>query len=252
MNYTITKILTSETIGDSLFAINQNYQNLDEWLTSIQLSAQNFWIPLRDYYRTVSEALKEKTTLAEQLSSSWNSLTTTIETNSAKWLEPLIVFYPNIESSAVIDKNKISTWLNNNYIVYNSTVANSIPTYIENQKAYVYIMKKEASVPVNSVPLLSNSLNCTVNNVTVCTSCVTTYTGNVQCTNGDFNCAGNTSSCTECGTALCYYDQTGTPNYSPVIQAYLNINFNEVHEDSNITCLKYEVKDCEWRFVSQL
>lgn len=250
MSYTISKILTSETIGDSLEIINKNYENLDTWLTSIQLSAQNYWIPLRDYYTSISNILKQKTLESEEFENDWISLTTTIETNSAKWLEPLVLYYPNIED--VIDQDKVTNWLNTNYFVYNENIKNTLPVYIENQKAYVYILKKEYSTPINNVQRLTNQIFCSVNNVTVCTSCKTTYTGSVQCTNGDFDCSNNTSSCTECGTALCYYDQTNSYFYTPVIQAFLNVNFNEVHESSDITCFKYEVKDCEWRFVAQI
>ena len=200
MNYTISKILTSETIGDSLANINENYKNLDGWLSSIQLSAQNYWIPLRDYYASVSNTLKQKTLESETFENDWISATTTIESNSAKWLEPLVVFYPNVEDT--IDQDKVTEWLNANYFAYNESIQQSIPVYIENQKAYVYIMQREYSPEFNTVPTLTNTLFCTVDNVTVCTSCKTYYTGSVRCANGDFNCSGNTSSCTECGTAL--------------------------------------------------
>lgn len=257
MSYTITTILSTDTIGDSLVNVNDNYYNLDQWLTSIQLSATNYWIPLRNFYKNISTELKSNNIRGESNKSKWDSLATTVETNSAKWLEPVVVIYPNIvtpnqvnddNTLTVVCYNQVTEWFNENFDPAKNI--NESPLYVQGQKAIVYVIKQELSPALNIVNLLQNSGSCTTVDTSVCVYCENSYAGYVNCSNGDFSCGGTTG-CTQCVGVPCTYPQTGTRNYSPTIQAYLNINWNEIHESTNISCLNFEIQDCQWVYKSQ-
>lgn len=257
MNYTIYNNITSTlSIGDTLSTSNLNYLNLDEWVTNIQLSAQNFWIPLMNFYKSISTELKNNFIIAQTNKFKWDSFSTVVETNSTKWIEPLVVVYPNIlttedlnsdQSIKTIKYNQITDWFNTNFpiVVQNSTL------YVENQKAYVYILKQQYGDNINTIRLLQNNGSCSTSDIDVCTRCETKYQGYVWCSNGDFQCNGK-AACTQCNTLNCYYDQTGTDFYNPIIQAFLNINYQDIYELSDIDCLKFEIQNCQWQYITQI
>lgn len=258
MSYTIYSIPTSVPIGDALPYINANYITLDGWLSNLQLSADNIWKPLRDYYLTFSLEFSANMSKVNEYKGNWDSVVTTVQANSAKWLQPLTVVYPNVipvngvnpdDSITSEYYNHITLWLNTYFPVVSANTG--YPDFVQYQKAYIFVLKQNFATPVAKVDLLQNTINCYTVDFYICNYCTFNYTGQVYCTNGVFDCNTN-QSCTICGTSNCYYDQTGTKNYNPILQAYLNINFNDVRESTNITCLTYEVQNCQWSYVSQI
>jgi hypothetical protein len=258
MNYTFFNISTSHSIGDSLSTVNLNYDNLDNWVTSIQLSAQNFWKPLVNFYQVKGKLFKSAAAVGTLWKPSWDNCVTQITVNSSKWLEPTIIFYPTVLTSTDLLPNqnintntqtKITTWLNTNFA---STSKGSTPLYIQNQKAYVYILKQESATPINTVRLLQDTGSCSTNDVTVTTYCTNKYSGYVYCSNGDFNCDGQSNGCNQSATCPCRYPQTNAYTYNPIIQAYLNFNYTNTYESSNIECLVFEMQNCSWIYTTQL
>lgn len=256
MDYTFYNITTALSIGDALSSTNLNYLNIDEWVTNIQLSAQNIWIPLMDYYRSINTDLKTNLSTGQTNKSKWDDVSTTIETNSAKWIEPLVIVYPNIltindlnsdNSIKTTKYTQITNWFNTNFPV----ISGNVSLYIQNQKAYVYVLKQEYGNNINLIRLLQNNGSCKTSDVYACTRCQNNYSGYIWCSNGDFRCGGSTA-CTQCGTLNCYYDQTGTDFYNPIIQAFLNINYQDIHEASDIDCLKFEIQNCQWQYITQI
>lgn len=258
MSYTFYNIPSSYSIGDSLSTVNLNYEALDTWITSVQLSAQNLWKPLVNYYQVKNKLFKNAAAIGSLWKTSWDGCTSQVQINSAKWLEPVVVFYPNVLTSNDLlpdqsvkpeTYSKITSWLNTNF---SPTSSNNVTTYIQNQKAYVYALKQESATPISTVRLLQDTGSCSTNDVTVTTYCVNNYHGYVYCSNGDFNCEGQSNGCNQSATCTCNYDQTGTHYYNPVIQAYLNFKYTNTYESSKMPCLVFEVQNCAWRYTTQI
>jgi hypothetical protein len=258
MSYTFFNISSSFSIGDSLSTVNLNYENLDNWIASVQLSAQNLWKPLVNYYQVKQRILKASSDIGAQYKPSWDDCTTRVQVNSAKWLEPMVVFYPEVLTSIDLSSNQnitpttqssITNWINTNFATIPS---NGIPLYIQNQKAYVYMLKTQSDNPIKNVRYLQDTGACSTNDVTVTAYCTNVYSGYVYCSNGDMNCNGQSNGCNQSVTCPCRYIQTGSYNYNPVIAAYLNFDYTNTYESSDIICLLYEMQGCDWVYVRQL
>lgn len=255
MNYTFTTILSTDSIGDSLSSINNNYSQLDTWLNSIQLSAQNYWIPMMNLYNSIKSELYYNVDLANTNKPNWDSMTSLVNINSARWINPLVIIYPElieqidmVNNTITNDKfNKITDWLNNTY----SPITDKVQ-YVEKQKAYIYLIKKDNQQPVQIVKQLKDTANCYTVNQTQCVQCKTDLVGTVICSNGIVSCDGVSFTCQHCQSVPCYYEQTGTTTYNPSIEVWLNLKFQDLRESTNISCLIYQIKDCVWSFVNQI
>lgn len=120
MPYTFKPLLSSETIGDSLSAVNNNYYNLDVWTNSIITSAVMMWEPLIDYYNFYKSDWNQIVTLTRNNSAKWISMVTTVEANSAKWIEPITIFYPNFFPDPFTSENVVTVteFLKNAFPIY--------------------------------------------------------------------------------------------------------------------------------------
>lgn len=257
MSYSIKTISKYEAIGNSLSSINNNYENLDMWISQIQLSAINLWSPVRDFYKNKNVEFKANVTNSSANKNKWDDLTNIVQINSAKWIEPLVLFYPNvIETNQITENNtisvdgynKITNWFNTYFPVISTS---PLPLYVQNQKAYVYVLKREYGVKTQRVDTLQAPFNCKTAAVNVCLQCKNTYQGYIHCSNGDFNCDGQSVTCQQCSLHPCWYDQTGYEDYTTYMQAFLNISYQDTREQTNITCINYEVQGCNWVYISQ-
>jgi len=244
MSYTFIKILSTDSIGDSLSAVNSNYLNLDEYVTNtIQFSANNLWLPLKDYYKTMSGQFSTIVNQASSNKGKWDSCVSLVSQNSAKWIEPLVVFYANPVAS-IQNPADITNWLNTNFPPNENL-------YVENQKAYVNVIIQDTTV--NSMPpiLFANSTTCVTSDLNIAFNCSTSFTGTAACSNGNKACGGS-SPCTENVAEPCYYAQTGGHYYSPSIEATLYTSYTDISEDTNIHCLLYNMEGCVWNYVKQI
>jgi hypothetical protein len=257
MSYTITEINSALSIGDSLSTINLNSYNLDQWVTSIQTSAVNYWLPLMNYYKEINSTFKTNAQIGSSRKPFWDSNNTTVSQNSANWLEPLSVIYPQILPPNSFSQNntilisiytEVLNWLNTAFPV-NS--AGEI-LYVQNQNAYVYFFSQEQGTITDYITYLADSTNCTTQDTQICATCNTSWTGTAICSNGDFTCDGTVESCNQCAPVPCNYTQTNNHYYTPTLAAFLYTNFNEVHESPVITCLNFQVQNCQWTFISQI
>jgi hypothetical protein len=256
MNYSFTPVLLSDSIGDSRSTMNANYSAIDAWTTNIQLSAQNYWIPLMNYYNSVKSNLQNNINNGNLFKSNWDSMTTTVKTNSSRWIEPLILFYP--EKIKLKDLNgdqitnnkfqEINLWLSQKFSIIDE---HSNTLYVDNQKAYVYLIKEKNQNAIHSVKRLLQSASCYTTNQTQCVQCTTSLVGYVYCSNGNVNCSGSVS-CPHCETVPCYYLQTNNYKYDPKIEAWINLFYKDLAESTDISCLKYVVKNCNWNFLDQI
>lgn len=238
--YNFLNTKSSFHIGDSLYNINYNYNTLDTWTQNILLSAETLWQPLVDLFYGHKIDWENSLSLVQQYSAAWVSVSTTVETNSAFWIKPLSIFYPEIYS---IDTplNDISTtmetWLNQNFPVLSQDGVR--PNYIENQEAFVYVYSYIIRNTVKETETLRDSTVCKTQDGTVYATCKTEFSGKAFCSNGDLTCTGQSVSCNKKQYVECYYN---SPPEGPYITSdgYRTVSVPQepiqvVDEDGNVS-----------------
>jgi hypothetical protein len=232
MIYTVTTILSTETIGDSLSTVNQNYLNLDKRTTSISLSTEQNWLPLISLYENNKKTWGEVITLVHQYSARWLNATTTVETLSAHWNTPISIFYPEIFPSPFSPDNLLSVtnFVRTHFPIEDPTFIelpivlpdsiqpitprpqnyNPKPNYIEGQTLIIYSYTHTLLEDViNYNATLSDFTICATNPRTVSLKCVNTYTGWAPCNSGPFYCRTVSNGCWTSRNVNCRYD--GSP-----------------------------------------
>jgi hypothetical protein len=262
MNYTFTLLTSSDSIGDTLSAINQNYNNLENWITNIQLSADNFWKPFAEFYKGFTIELKPNIKKSNDSLDKWKSVSSTVETNSAKWIEPLIFYYPyiiNTNEQTTINVNgvvsttitqskltEITRWLNINFPV----IENNIISYVENQELVLHLFLKTVRVDFDRYQV-SDSTICSTSDTIASGPCTIRLSGNVSgCNKSSYNCGGS-HTCTISQRVGCTFPN-GAKNNSRSITANLNYSFNDEHEQEDILRLSFTVSNCSWVYKSKL
>ena len=256
MSTTVTQILSSDDIFSSLADINSVYLNFDTQLNNIQKIVDDQYQYIIDFYNENFQQLQESITLAQTLSSDWDSFQTTVSENSAKWLQPLTLIYPKINNYPFYESNlnEITNWLNSKFPVIDTNTNELL--FVENQKAIIscYMKHVYPKLSLNQYVFQPNTSQtlCSTSNPNVCVSCQTTYGGLVGCHQGLFNCQ-NTTYCTFCAPTHCSYKN---PPYIIIdslhaysrIEAYVKVSYQEISEDENIITIVFTVKNCQWIF----
>jgi hypothetical protein len=255
MNETLYTITTGDSIGDSLSAINQNYLVLDNLLTNIQLSATNYWIPMADYYEQRKDYWKIAARKIKDNFPLWQIASSTFETNSARWITPVISWYPCIvdyntaqQQPANLEK-LLKNWLDFFHPIF---VRNSpIPNYLDGQINIVYCFNYEQDIPTTQTYDLIDTTTCTTYDTTVCAYCARCYTG------GAGPCGVTCGGCTYCSSCIgqsCYfYDgQPSTKTKKSSIQASLDIKYANKYESIILNAYVFKVVNCAWTFQTTL
>jgi hypothetical protein len=250
-------LTTSSSIGNTLSTLNQNSYELDKLVSSIQLSAQKFWIPMAQYYEERKTFLKEATKEVASNFPRWQTASTTFEANSAKWITPITVFYPYTEGPniALYQPNVIQTrfknWLDVYYPIFRKT--SPLPYYVEGQRIIIYSFNLENSQAINSTFTLNDSTVCTSAPVRVCAYCSQCFTSYVPCQQGTFWCDGRGCSyCHRCGSLNCNFSKTNTTSKASYIRTHMIVNLANSHEKSEMNAFVFMVKDCQWVFEKTL
>lgn len=250
-------LTTANSIGNTLSALNDNSQKLDELIASIQLSAQKFWIPMAQYYENRKEFLKEATKEVALNYPRWQSASTTFENLSSAWLTPIIAFYPYTQevNLSVAQPNVLQTrfknWLDVYYPIFRRT--SPLPHYVEGQKIIIYSFNLENGTSVNTVLSLSDSTVCTTAPVSVCAFCSQCFSSYVPCQQGTFWCDGRGCSyCHRCGSLSCKFSKTNATSKASYIAANMNVNLANAYEKSEMNAYVFTVKDCQWVFEKTL
>lgn len=216
-------ILPSDTIGDSLSSVNLNYLNLELNTLTLQMSADEVWEPMYQFYEDFSGALKSAISASNAFSNKLDSAVTNVETNSSKWIKPLVYFYPTIFSPDYSVKSilqTVSAWVQENFPVIPasySTVDSSgnivyfsptQPDYVEGQNLFVYAHSWVVnSVSPPTATVLTDSTHCTTFSEFVCTHCSVCYYGGTYCgTDTWVDCGGRCVDCSQCENLHCYYN----------------------------------------------
>lgn len=254
MNNTLFKLISSESIGNTLSSLNSNYETMDVILTNIQTSAINLWLPMMKIYESKKNDWKTAAKEIKNKFPEWEYASTTFEENSAKWLTPIISWYPCIleykltqQNPSEVQEKKIS-WLNTQFPILNKSGS---PNYVETQKIIVYSLNYSQDIPTKEVFELFDGTMCTTSDQKVCSYCSKCYHGGgIQCNNGGFTCGG-CSNCSVCETVDCFFDN-GLTEKSSQIAASLTINYQNKYEQPEINAFVFKVEDCKWVFDSVL
>lgn len=249
MNYYIVPLSSTDIIGNSLSSVNYNYLKLEEWIFSIKLSSENLWEPFSEFYKNYFVDLKTNITKANGNIARWKDMSTLIEGNSSKWIEPLNVVYPNIIAKDFTITpsyiNTISIWLNTYFPV--KTINES--RYLEYHEAIVSVYTN-TTVNYSSSHVVSDSTTCVTSNTVATVPCKINYWGDTWCNGDKFNCSGSTS-CNISQTVNCTFPESQNKNSIRKITAKLNYNFADTQE-SDIIRLLFKLKDCKWDFITNV
>ena len=268
MSYTYRKILSSETIGDSLSAVNYNYLSLETETLVLKLSTDTLWIPMQQYYLQYGATIKDAVNTINTIAPALFDATTIVQNNSAGWIKPITIFYPNIFSSSDSNFtifNTISSWVQLSFpvipnpvdIIDNNTgtvktVLPSQPSYVQNQIMIVYAHTWGVNSNPSGTTILTDSTTCYSHDEKICVSCSICYYGGTFCGEDTWvDCGGNCTSCQTCGELSCNF---AAPPYTSIgdhvarssINANINIQYQDVGELQNLNAFVFSVQDCNW------
>lgn len=263
MSYTIEIINPSETIGDSLNTVNQNYTTLSDWVIDIQKLYDDKLSPLYEFYIKYSNRMDRTLTNIQNVSSDWRSFQTTVETESSRWLQPLSIWYPDLMTSPFEDSSlvQVKNWLVENFPIKN--LDDSV-NYVEGQEFIVNCYTYRIQQKINRIDYLIDSTPCRTSNTTIYAYCSDTWSAkSIVCNNGTFNCA-YTHNCKVGKESDCYYltpyyynptdvNPIGTVNTHATtgwsrITANVNSKYTDRFENANIKSISFRVIDCDWSF----
>jgi len=253
MAYSFFQITTTDSIGNTLSGLNQNYIDIESLLTNIQLSAINYWIPMSKIYESKKESWKSATEQIKDNYPLWVDMSTTFESNSSKWISPIVTWYPCILDDQTTENNNydlqedILNWIGINYPVLSDI--SSKPNYTESQIIIVYSLNYKQDTPTQQNYRLFDGTTCSTSNQNVCAHCSKCYhSGSVSCNNGDFWCSG-CSTCSKCDSVTCLFDNNAATKSSK-IAASIRIDYSNKYESNRLNALIFKVKNCEWVFES--
>jgi len=227
----------SDTIGDSLSAVNDAYNQLDLATTQIELSCNQLWKPFNEFYIENQSKWKSAVHTIQTLSSDWISFQTTVQNNSAQWLEPLTVIYPYSFPDYILSENlvEIVDWFNETFPVI--PLSATAPGYIEGQKAIVYSLTYYTTIAINETTILKDTAECTTFNQT--------WKGLIQCQYFTICAKGSSVNKNSSYDVIlnCYVPANQTKKTS---EKTLNVYFNNWYENRNLNALYLKVQNCKW------
>jgi hypothetical protein len=263
MSYLIKKIESAETIGNSLSTVNENYTILSNWIIDVQSLYNSTFLPLYNFYIKYSDRMNSVLTTIETLSGDWQSFQTTVETNSAKWLQPFSIWYPNLIPSPFNDSalSNVKNWLTTNFPIVNSD--NSV-NYVEGQQFIVNCHTYRVQEKINAFYKLIDYSLCRTTNATIYAYCSDDWANNyVACSNGNKRC-GYQRTCSNSAASDCFYLTPYYKNYTdsaPIgnvnthltqaygkIEASVTAKYADRFENTAIKSISFRVVDCQWNF----
>lgn len=241
-----------EFIGDSLSAININFDVIDSTIKQINFNTEKFLIPYVNFFRENHKKIKFIEDVFYDKSSNWESMVTFVTTNSAKWIRPIVFvdkeIYKFEDSNTQTTINKVLNNFRTFFPVFKDTNS-TIPNYIENQKAiiYYYVNQINNRIKIEDV-VNSDFANCVSQGTkTVILNCQNT-TNNTKtfCNGTEMTCLGcGGSPCQQQVSVTCLYPETKSTTTNRYIQAIIKSNFEDIAE-KEIKTIFLTMKNCEW------
>ena len=278
----MTFILSSQNIDQSLSAININYTSLQLLVSSLQVYYDSTIQPIVDFNNQYSLQLNNTLTLTQNYSANWNDFETLVLSNSSKWLRPFTIFYPTLIQDNITqnDINTITTWLGQYFPVTNT---DGSLNYVQNQNllvnCYLYTYDTDNKIKLNDYAF--SYAKCSTHNATIHAHCQTLITGGwIHCNQGAYLC-DTTLDCYPSLKVDCWYGDpylfdipnygknipSNNPpaktnkNYSSYVNSRVNVrgqiladitmNFLDKKE-TGIQTLKFIVDNCNWAYVGNI
>ena len=253
MNITLTNILSSDCIGNSLSSLNINFQKVDTFLYYMNLSAYQLFLPLMDFWGLHKDSLNSLITTVQQNSAKWESLVSLVSLNSAKWITPIVYIHPIIQEFPISANslNYVVSAFKNLYPILPPVSGN--PHFIENQKAilYYYTYTTKDLIYDNFIRDSSYAYCVSEGVKTASIWCQDSSGGTAACMGSQQSCNGCAQGCSVSVTVACNYPETGTSTTNRFIRAKIYNIFSDRYE-KELKSLVYTVKNCEWVFERNL
>lgn len=251
----MTILNANDYIGNSLSSININFNELEYWTNNIQLSSDRYFQPLVNFYDFYREFWKSSVDFSKSINAAerLTSFSTTVETNSAKFIKPIVIIYPDVFEYNIMFqnyKNIVENWFKLKYPVVN--IINNNTNFVENSVAYICVMFYDEIVKINNTIennriKIIESVGCVTNDVTVTVQCLVSYKGNVSCGRSSNVCGAILNDCTNTKTAKCSYEN-GLKTITRSGIANIDQYFKDRSENDKLYILVMKVKNCEWVF----
>lgn len=209
MSYT-TLIDSKDTIGNSLSTVNINYSSIDYTIDLVKQRASKYWIPMYNYYLSFRNFLKNATTIAQTISSTLDSVSTTVELNSSAWIKPIVIFYPTIFPPTYTEdiiQMMLTDWLNHKF-----PISQNKDGFVEGQKAMIYAHSWKLGDIIHQTSTILDYTECKTGYITATVLCKQTLKGVTYCSiDTEIKCEGIKLSCNKSATVRCHYS---SPIYS--------------------------------------
>lgn len=248
----LLKIQKLEFIGDSLSAININFDVIDNTLKQINFNTDKFLIPYRNFFKENHEKLKFIEYVFYDKKSNWESMVSFVTTNSAKWIKPVVFIDPNVyrfpDSNLQTTIDKVVNNFKTFFPVFKDR-SGTIPNYIENQKAIVYYYVNQITNTTKIEDVVNSDFaNCVSQGAkSVVLNCQNTVNGTKTFCNGvETTCLGcGGTPCQQQVSVTCLYPETKSTTTNRYIQAIIRSNFEDIAE-REIKTIFLTMKNCEW------
>ena len=249
-------------IGNSLSAININFNELETWTNNILLSSEKYYRPLVNFYDFYGDFWKSTINFAKSINAAerLTSFSTTVKTNSAKFIKPIVIIYPDVfqfnKDNIQTHTNTVSTWFNQKYPVKDTNTSKT--NFVENSVAYVYIMFYDELLKINNTgndkikkTFPVGSVGCKTEDVKIAVRCAVEYKNSVTCGRSGDVCGGLAYTCSDIKKAECSYtggSKTETRSGIANIDQY----FKDRSEHDILYTLIMKVENCEWKLENTL
>jgi hypothetical protein len=250
-------------IDRSALVMNSAFCATDKNIQDARMVLQDQVEPILHLYREYNDILKETKIMFDEIKHESVDFLTITTANSAKWLQPMTIFYPEIFNSPFTNQNidTINNWLKQFFPVKNE---DGTLNYVENQKFLVNCYVRSSQQLINTVDQLQSYCNCQTSSGLIRLHCRTIIKGGwIHCHQGSFNC-NRTINCYPEKNVDCWYEtpyikRNGLPitgqDTIPAKQAVrsqiktnITLNYTETKENA-IESLIFSVLDCDWRYV---
>lgn len=253
--YTFEKIKNIDYIGNSLEKINTNYENLDDWTSNILLSSEKYFDPLKNFYLNFGDFWKESINYSNEIEAipRLTSFETTVLENTAKWINPMIFYYPiltSLEAENIQNlKQNAIEWINDKF----PAEENGSAIFVQNTVAYIYCFLYNEELRIDTTYTKISSTNCKTNDSSSTVNCWIHYLNIIGCY-GDRNVCANFSrtkathpnnpTCENIFSVKCEYENGGKEVER---EGIVNINsyFSDRYE-SEFYVIKMIVDECKW------
>lgn len=140
----VTPILPTDSIGDSLSAVNLNFSNIDCAVTELEDIVGTFKEEYETFYDSYYEDLSNLNVKLSSRISDLDRISTLVQENSARWIQPISLVYPKIIVQDAFRltsllRAEIQSWINTELPVITTT---GVTSYIAKQLAYISIFFK--------------------------------------------------------------------------------------------------------------